>query len=251
MTGSTTTHQEWTSQNSDPARFNWMAGSPPPDDRIIRFADGTYHQFPQWRWSVCHFEQLMPTKRVSRGLSAPVSLPINIVDDLDTVTFMPLGQAVPMTWEEAFDVNFTDGLIVLHHGKIVYERYAGALTPGGRHAAMSLTKSFVGLLGELLVEEGKLDEIRAIQVYIPELSHSAFGDATVRQVLDMTTSLDYSEDYADPEAEIWQHTAAGNPLPKPEDYTGPQTYYEYLQTIKKLGDHGMAFGYKTVNTDTL
>ena len=86
---------------------------------------------------------------------------------------------------------------------------------------------------------------------IPELSDSAFGDTTVRQVLDMTASLDYREEYVDTEAEVWQHTAAGNPLPKPEDYSGPRTYYESLQTIKKQGDHGVAFGYKTVNTDVL
>ncbi|URK88262.1 hypothetical protein LP421_13115 [Rhizobium sp. RCAM05350] len=37
---------------------------------------------------------------------------------------------------------------------------------------------------------------------MPELSASAFGDATVRQVLDMTTGLRYSEDYADPGADV-------------------------------------------------
>jgi CubicO group peptidase (beta-lactamase class C family) len=243
--------QAWTSKNSDPAKFHWMAGSPPPEDRTIRFDDGTYFQFPQWRWSVCHFEQLMPTKRVSRGLSAPIPLLTNIIDELDNVTFTPLGQEESMTWDQAFEVNFTDGLVVLHRGTVVYERYAGALTPAGRHAAMSLTKSFVGLLGEILVEENKLDETTKVRHYIPELSDSAFGDTTVRQVLDMTASLVYSEEYADPEAEVWQHTAAGNPLPKPEDYSGPRTYYESLQTIKKQGDHGVAFGYKTVNTDTL
>lgn len=175
MPDHTTDQQEWTSQNSDPSRFNWMAGSPPPEDKIIRFDDGTFSQFPQWRWSVCHFEQLMPTSRVSRGLTAPVSLPTTIMDELDAVTFMPLGHKTPMTWDEAFEVNFTDGLAVLHHGEILYERYGGALTPSARHAAMSLTKSFVGLLGEILVEVGKLDEAAEVQTYIPELADSAFG----------------------------------------------------------------------------
>ena len=251
MSESTSAKQEWTAQNSDPAKFQWMAGSPPAEDRIIRFDDGTYAQFPQWRWSVCHFEQLMPTARVSSGLSAPVPLPTNLIDELENVTFTPLGHEEPMTWDRAFEVNFTDGLVVLHHGEIVYERYDGALTPSGRHAAMSLTKSFVGLLGEMLIEEEKLDEAREVRDYLPELTDSAFGDATVRQVLDMTTCLAYSEDYADPEAEVWQHTAAGKPLPKPQGYTGPRTYYESLRTIKKQGEHGTAFGYKTVNTDTL
>jgi CubicO group peptidase (beta-lactamase class C family) len=116
---------------------------------------------------------------------------------------------------------------------------------------MSLTKSFVGLLGEMLVAEGQLEEKRLVRDYIPELAESAFGDATVRQVLDMTTGLAYSEDYADPNAEVWQHAAAGNPLPKPEGYTGPRTYFEFLQTVQKEGEHGRSFGYKTINTDVL
>ena len=67
----------------------------------------------------------------------------------------------------------------------------------------------------------------------------------------MTTGLKYSEDYADPNAEVWKHAQAGNPLPKPKDYTGPQSYMEYLQTVEPEGEHGEAFAYKTVNTDVL
>jgi CubicO group peptidase (beta-lactamase class C family) len=86
---------------------------------------------------------------------------------------------------------------------------------------------------------------------VPELKESAFADATVRQVLDMTTGLKYSENYGDPNAEIWAHVRAGNVLPRPPGYTGPQTFYEFLQTVKKEGEHGQAFAYKTVNSDVL
>ena len=126
----------------------------------------------------------------------------------------------PTNLEKSLTANFADGILVMHHGKVVYETYAGCLDPTKRHGAMSMTKSFVGLLGEMLIAEGQLDESKFVRDYIPELTESAFGDATVRQVLDMTTSLDYSEDYSDPNAGVWQHAAAGNPLPKPADYTG-------------------------------
>jgi hypothetical protein len=241
----------WTAANSNPNRLGWMEGSPPPADKIIRFDNGSYFQFPQMRWSVCHFQQLMPTKAVSRRLAATVEFERADVPDIDQVTFTPMGASEPMTWEESLAANFTDGIAVLHKGRMVYERFSGCLSPLRWHAAMSLTKSFVGLLGEMLVHDGLLEEQRLVRDYIPELAQSAFGDATVRQVLDMTTALDYSEDYADPDAEVWQHAAAGNPLPKPADYTGPRTYFEFLQTVQKQGEHGIQFGYKTVNTDVL
>ena len=152
---------------------------------------------------------------------------------------------------QAFDANYTDGVVVLHKGRIVYERYAGALRPEGQHIAMSVTKSFFGTLGAMLVAEGKLDENAPVTRYVPELKDSAFGDATIRQVLDMRTGLKYSENYLDPNAEVWQHTRAGGVLPRPPGYQGPQTFYEFLQTVKKEGDHGGSFAYKTVNSDAL
>ena len=236
---------------SDPAALQWMVGAPPPADKIIRFDDGSYFNFPQLRWSVSHFRQLMPTVGVARGLKAPVPLPRALRGDIDSLRFTPLGATETMTWEQSLGANYTDGIVVLHRGRIVYERYLGVLKEGGQHGAMSVTKSVMGTLGAALVAEGRLDPNKTVAEYVPELASSAFGDATVRQVLDMTTGLKFSEDYADPKAEVWQHAAAGNPLPKPKDYTGPRSYFEYLQTVRREGRHGEAFGYRTVNSDVL
>ncbi|MEN9464435.1 MAG: hypothetical protein RL217_616 [Pseudomonadota bacterium] len=104
---------------------------------------------------------------------------------------------------------------------------------------------------EILIAEDKLDDKKIVAEIIPELKHSAIGDATVRQVLDMTTALKYSENYADPKADIWQYAAAANPMPKPSDYQGPDGYFDHLKTVQKQGKHGEAFGYKTVSTDVL
>ncbi|MEG1114148.1 MAG: serine hydrolase domain-containing protein, partial [Janthinobacterium sp.] len=194
-----------------------MVGAPPPADKIIRFDDGSYFTFPQLRWSVSHFRQLMPTVNVSRGLGAPQPLQRALRKDIDSLRFTPLGSKDSMTWEQSLGANYTDGIVVLHRGRIVYERYFGVLKDRGQHGAMSVTKSVMGTLGAALVAEGKLDPDKLVADYIPELAKSAFGDATVRQVLDMTTGLKFSEDYADPKAEVWQHAAAGNPLPKPKD----------------------------------
>lgn len=236
---------------SDPIRLGWMVGSPPPADKIIRLSDGDYFSFPKLRWTVCHFRQLMPTVGVSRGLGDPVPFERKINGSIDAVTFTPLGGGKPMTWAESLPVNYTDGVVILHDGVLVYERYAGCLDEQGKHGAMSVTKSLTGLLGEMLVAEGKIDEAAKVGTIVPELAKSAFGDATVRQVLDMTTGLHYSEDYADPDADVWRYGAAGNPLPKPADYVGPRSYFEFLETVRKEGEHGTAFGYKTINTDAL
>lgn len=236
---------------SDPAKLGWMVGSPPPPERTVRFADGSYFQFPAMRWSVSNFRQLMPTVNVSRGLGEPVALESALRQDIDALSFTPLGAQQSMTWEQSLAATYTDGIVVLHRGKLVYERYFGVLSPQGQHAAMSVTKSVVGTLAATLVAEGQIEDNKRVVEYVPELAGSAFGNATVRQVLDMTTGLKFSEDYADPKADVWAHGRAGSPLPFAKDYTGPRSYFEYLQTVQPQGEHGAAFAYKTVNTDVL
>jgi len=236
---------------SDPVRLGWMVGSPPPADRIIRFADSSFFRFPATRWSFSHLRELQPTTVVPRGSYPVVPLPRAERDDHDAVTFQPLGRTESMTWAQSLDANYTDGIVILHRGRIVYERYFGALDPNRQHIAFSVSKSFVATIAATLVAEGRLDEDALVASYLPELAGSGFGDATVRQLMDMTTGLDYTEDYTDPNSPIWEFSRAGGFLPRPADYRGPESFYEFLPTIRKGGAHGERFTYRTVNTDTL
>ncbi|MBW7930794.1 MAG: serine hydrolase [Gammaproteobacteria bacterium] len=235
---------------SDPLALGWMQGFPPPADRLIRGTDADAFSFPKLRWSACHVRQLMPTVAVGRGDEAVRELPLALDAALGGLRFIPQGGGAPMSLDEAFDATYGDGLLVLHHGRIVYERYAGCLGRDGLHATMSITKSLTGLLGEMLIVEGVLDEGALVGDLIPELRNSGFGDASVRQVLDMSTALDFSEDYSNPKADIWAYARAGSALPAAGG-KAPIGYLAYLQGVKKKGEHGEAFAYRTVNSDVL
>ena len=237
--------------DSDPRTLGWMVGAPPPPAKRVRFADGSMMAFPQNRWASSHYRELVPTKVVARGHGPVHPLPRAERQDLDAVRFFPIGVAQEMTWGQSLLANYTDGIVVLHRGQIVYERYAGALDADTPHIAFSVTKSFIGTIAECLVHEGALDDAAKVAHYVPELVGSAFGDATVREVMDMTTGLQYSEVYTDPQAEIWSHARAGGLIPRPPGYQGPDSFYEFLQTVEKQGAHGANFSYKTVNTDAL
>ena len=241
--------QPLSGQASDPGIMGWMQGHPPAPEKTIRPGDPDFFAFPKLRWTVCHFSQMMPVVNVDRGPDPTTSLAEAFDPSIGKITFTPLNGGADMTWDEAFDANYSDGVIVLHRGRVVYERYGGCLDRNSLHGAMSVTKSITGLMAESLIAEGRLDETAPVATLIPALHNSAFGDATVRQVLEMTTALQYSEDYADPNAEVWAYSAAGSAFPKAPDYSGPRSYYEALQGIRKSGTHGEAFGYKTPNAD--
>ena len=238
-------------QASDPVTMGWMQGSPPAPDKVVQFATGGTLRFPQTRWSFSNIRQMVATTNVGRGDGAVSVLPRAERQDLDAVTFQVMGTGDTMTWVQSLGANYTDGIVVLHKGRIVYERYFGALKPQGQHIAMSVTKSFFGTIGAMLAADGTIDENARVSKYVPELKETGFGDATVRQLLDMTTGIKYSENYADPKAEIWDHVRAGSIVPRAPGYEGPKTFYEFLQTVKKEGEHGQALAYKTVNSDAL
>ena len=236
--------------DTDPRNLGWMRGFPPPPDKLMRFDDGSYYNFPQRRWSFSHMRELLPTSRVSRGDGPVYALPRADRNDLDSVPFTTLdGHA--STWGEAFAANYTDGVVVLHRGQIVYEKYFGALQADLVHSAFSVTKSFVGTHAAMLVYDGSLDANALVTHYVPELRDTAYGDATVRQVMDMTIGVRHSETYADPMADIHAYARAGGMRARPRDYDGPQTFYDYLVTLKKEGEHGTGFTYKTVNSEVL
>ena len=257
-TGAMAQSQPLSAQASDPNVMGWMQGFPPPEDKLITQPESNYFSFPKLRWSVCHLREFLPTEEISRGLGAPAPLdypqPSEFADlrqKIDSLTFMPMNGSEEMTWEQSLYANYTDGMLIMHRGEVVYEQYFGCLDENGKHAIMSMTKSVTGLLGQILVQEAVLDDTLLVRDVLPEVGDSAFATATIREVMDMTTGVQYSEDYSNPNADIWLYSAAASPLPKPEGYDGPNGYWEYLQQVIPDGNHGDAFHYKTINSDML
>ncbi len=234
--------------DSDPVALGWMTGFPPPPEKAITFADGRFRSFPELRWAWSNIRQLVPTINVWRG-TGPASVLPRDEQDLGKVKATTM-DGRPITFDQALAETYADGIVVLHRGRLVFERYFGALKPHKQHLAMSVTKSFTGTLAGMLVAEGKIDPKAPVSAYVPELAKSAFGDATVNQVMDMTTGLKYTEVYTDPNSDIWPMRRANGMAP-PEPGKPPTSLLEYLTTQQKKGEHGEVFAYKTVNTDVL
>ncbi len=239
-------------QASDPLAMGWMQGTPPPVDKRVRFEDDTSLGFPQSRWTLSHMRELVPTVNVWRGSGRSSDLGVvnGAAAAVDALQFKDMsGQS--RVWADTLADTYTDGIVVLHKGKRVYERYAGALQAQTPHACFSVTKSYAATLAATLVHEGVLDDNKLIPFYLPEMANTAYADATLRQVMDMQIGVLYSELYSDPNAQIWDYARAGGFRTRAHDYKGPGNFYEFLMQLKKEGDHGQAFAYKTVNTELM
>ena len=234
---------------TDPEVLGWMQGFPPPADKIIRFSDGSFYNWPQLRWSFSHVQQMAPTKTVWRGAGAASAIPVKGggLEKLKITT--EAGDT--LTWQEAIDATSTDGLAVMHKGVLVHESYHGGSKPHLPHTVMSCGKSIAGILAELLFTDGVLDENALMSSYMPEFKNTAWADATLRQTLDMLVGIEFHEDYLDKNSDVWRFLRAGGMIPTSPDDKGPKSLVEYLATVRKQGKHGEAFAYREPNINAI
>lgn len=251
--------QAYAAARAEPPR-SWheqglMAGFPPaPEARVKR---SNFMRAPYNRWGFQHIDRLLPTITV-RAPRAAHPLEIRSTHALDAFTLRSLsGAQVPLA--EHLAATCTDGFLVLANGSVVHEHYANGHGPEQRHIMFSVTKSLIGTLGQAAVHDGRLDDTKLAGDYVPELRGSAFGDATVRHLLDMAVGIDYREDYADATSESSQFgyacgltpgpLAEGDPLPP--EYAGLDSLYTFLPRLRKRGGHGGFFHYVTATTEAL
>lgn len=128
----------------------------------------------------------MPTVNVWRGAGPASPLP-RAEQDIGVVASTTM-DGRPMTFAKMLDETNTDGIAVLHRGKLIYERYFGVLKPHKPHIAVSVMKSFTGTLAGILIADGKIDPQAPITDCVPELKASAFGDARVHEPGDDSTT---------------------------------------------------------------
>ncbi len=230
-----------TTETTSPGRISPMPRDARlPADRPVTLAN--WQQAPFNRWAFAHANELVPTAVIGRRRELPRHEPKKGTESaILNRTVQGLATFLTETNTEAF--------LVVQDGQVIDERYFGGFGPTDRHLLMSVSKSMCGLIVGRLVDQGLIDTARSVRDYVPALSESAYGDATVQQVLDMTVAVEFTEDYADPESHVQaQDRVAGW---RPRTPADPADTYEFLTTLRKSGEHGKWFQYCSANTDVL
>ncbi|MDN5858001.1 MAG: beta-lactamase family protein [Pseudonocardia sp.] len=223
-----------------------MEGFPPLPEARVTLANWQLPPFNRWAFS--HLREIVPTQRISHGTGDSMALPADPrpLDEVPTIRT----DGTVATVGAVLDTTYTDGVVVVHEGRRVFERYWGETGPDTAHLLMSISKSFVGCVTGNLVDRGALSTEQLVTEHLPELSASGYHGARVRDLLDMRSGIKFSEKYDDPEAEVrvFEQAALWKPR-KRED--GPASIYAYLQTLEAAREHGGAFEYRSCETDVL
>ena len=143
------------------------------------------------------------------------------------------------------------GIVVLHQGRVVYERYP-RMQEHEMPVYWSVAKVFVGAIIRILEERGEIDVSDPMDYYIPELAESDFADISVRDVLDMATGLDCADDYSNQQTCYYRYSAAiGDGFRVADSPDNPYEFLANLQGTKRHAQPGHQFSYSGLNTFAL
>ncbi|WP_444886564.1 serine hydrolase domain-containing protein [Microbulbifer sp. JMSA008] len=230
-----------------------MEGFPPPPDKQVTKKNALMTS-PFIRWSYQHMRMFYPSANIPAAAN-PSTLQKAIDNSFASGVKITDPKGNIKSVADFLKETWTDSLVVIKGDDIVYEEYLNSMTPDTPHQMMSVTKSFCGLLGLMAVAEEKLKETDPVTKYVPELNvkDGAFANATFGQVLNMTNSMDFTEDYADPKSGIRMYSAVLGWTPKLPGIKYPESLYDYLVTLKtdKNYKDGQVFHYQTPKTDVV
>ena len=92
--------------------------------------------------------------------------------------------------------TWTTGLIVLQDGRVVHEKYSLGNTAATRSISWSVAKSFISTLVGIAVAEGRIADIhRPVTDYVSVLKGSGYDGVSIRDVLQMSSGIQFNEDY--------------------------------------------------------
>ncbi len=222
-----------------------MRGAPPPPQAQVTLAN--WRQAPFSSWSFHNLRRVLPTE----------ALPVERYGPAYTLESRDLHR-LPLTDQAGrssslsavLEQTYTTGFLVLHRGRLVFEWYDRGLSARRPHVIFSVTKSVTGALAGILADRGLLDPEAPVADLLPEVAGSAYEDATLRHLLDMTVGSGFVEDYENPTPEYLAYRAASAWNPSAE--ADRVDLRSFLSGLSKGGPpHGYAFHYVSPNSDLL
>jgi CubicO group peptidase (beta-lactamase class C family) len=196
---------------------------------------------PEQGWLHRHIDQMFPSTTVYRN--GPVSeLEYSLMDEIGDVMIDTPDGPLPFNGFIQSEHSTTMGVVILHEGKIVFESYP-RMQEYEKPTYWSTTKVMAGAVVRLLEERGQIDVSKPIDFYVPALVDSVHAGTTVRNVLDMATGVDCTENYEDIDSCYYQYSMAiGDNL---RTANAPDNPYDFMAEveIERTGPQGETFVY--------
>ena len=191
-------------------------------------------------------------------------IPEHVIEGVDS--FSPISQPDPSLISREYIIaghpqagsdflaeSYTDALLVTKNGTIIADYYSNSMDLHSPHLTFSVSKSITGIVAGIVLKKFGVHADTKISTIIDGTSGGAYADATIRNLLDMTVSLDFDESYASKEGVYARYRQAMLWMPRSDssNYSEEDLERFILSLPKAEVEHGFRFSYMSPNADLL
>lgn len=151
-----------------------------------------------------------------------------------------------LSFQDALKKTYTNALLVIKDGKIVYEQYLNGSTEDSQFISWSMAKSVTSILVGAAVRRGDIKDLDdPVENYLDDLKGTAFEGATIRNLLMMRGGTNYKEQSRDGKPHSAKIAFRGMYLNK--------TRYADVRGLglKNINKPGSTFNYSTLTAGLL
>jgi CubicO group peptidase (beta-lactamase class C family) len=178
---------------------------------------------------------LNPARKITASEQV-LALPYQL-EDFSALRYQVAGSEYSL--DDYLDRNPTAGLLVIKDGEIRYEHYGLGNTEETLWVSFSMSKSVTSMLLGAAIQDGYITSIDDnVSAYLPLLRNSAYDTATIRNVLQMASGVQWNENYEDPQADVFNYPAMDVPA-----------MLTFLGSKPRDAAPGDKFNYNTGETD--
>ena len=200
-------------------------------------------------WNNKNLHQILTTVNVYR--SGPVSvLDYNLANNINTTEVnTPVGLMNFQTFID-HDKSTVMGVVIAHKGKIIFEHYP-RMEEHEKHIYWSVSKVLPATLLRIYEERKQLDVSKPIDFYLKELKDTSYAGIRIRNILDMASGLDCSDNYETFESCYYLYSMSIGDGFRTED--AEDTPYDFVKNtkIERNAPQGEIFSYSGVDTFVL
>ena len=176
----------------------------------------------------------------------PILAKAAVITPSPTPLELPIGAplAVPGL-EDYMASQRTAGLVIIQDGQVRVERYGLDFDAEGRWTSFSVAKSFTSTLVGAAIQDGYIQSLEdQVSDYLPGLQGSAYDEVSIRQLLTMSSGVQWNEDYEDPNSDVAQFN---NAQPEP----GMDATVSYMRRLPRAHPPGEVWHYNTGETNLI
>ena len=217
------------------------------DKNSQSFSLSNWRTYPHNRVAFSNVKNILPVSIIKKGEKTK-----NVrskLEDLSSLKFTnKYKEEIKIT--DFLQKSFSDSFLIIKKGKKIFEWHNDLNLKNNQHILFSVSKSLTSLLAGILIKKNLIEPNKEITFYLPEVRESAYKNSTIRNLLDMTVSSNFKEDYLDKTGlfKLYREATGFNPQTS-KHKIGLKGFLTMMP--KSEINHGEKYQYCSPNTDLL